>query len=241
MYSNPTNSWISDNTLKCVILCAGEGKRIKPYSNETPKPLIHIKGKPILYYIINYWKQHTNDFIFVVGYKKNQIIKYITNNFSINAQFIEQQEQKGIADALTYIKEFINDKFIVVLGDCLCKGDFIYPKIMANGIGVWETTNIQDIKQNYSVKINNSLVKRVIEKPNTCINNYCGMGYYFLTKKVFKYIEKTKPSSLRNEIEITDVLQTMIDSNEDISPIFFKGEYLNVTYPYDMTKGEHIV
>ena len=48
------------------------------------------------------------------------------------------------------------------------------------------------------------------------------------------YIDKTPPSNLRNEIEITDVIQNMIDNKEQIKPVFFKGNYLNVTFPEDL-------
>ena len=55
-----------DKDLKCVILCAGRGHRILPYSQEIPKVMIKIRDKPILGYVIDHWIKHTNDFIFVV-------------------------------------------------------------------------------------------------------------------------------------------------------------------------------
>lgn len=70
---------------------------------------------------------------------------------------------------------------------------------------------------------------------------FCGMGFYFFDRKVFDYIEKAVPSPLRNEIEITDVIQNMIDAGEKISPIFFKGDYLNITYTEDLKKAREIL
>jgi len=234
------NRWFDDKKLKCVVLCAGSGKRILPHSKETPKVMIEIENKPILGYIIDYWKRYTNDFIFVVGYKKEQIIEYVSK-LSINAKFVEQKELNGIADALSYVKGLVSDNFIVVLGDCIYKGEFNYPKDMRQRIGVRKTVDIEDIKGNYSVEIKNDIICKVVEKPKKIINDLCGMGFYFFNKKVFDYIRITKPSKLRNEVEITDVIQNMIDAGEKIKPSFFNGEYINITFPEDIKKAKKLL
>ncbi|MCK4649382.1 hypothetical protein KAT51_07650, partial [bacterium] len=92
--------------------------------------------------------------------------------------------------------------------------------------------------QSYSIKIKNGLICQVKEKPERVFNNLCGMGFYFFNKKIFDYSRLTKPSKLRNEIEITDVIQNMIDGGERISPVFFEGDYLNITFPQDLKKAE---
>jgi dTDP-glucose pyrophosphorylase len=66
------------------------------------------------------------------------------------------------------------------------------------------------------------------------------MGVYFFDKRVFDYIRKTPPSALRSEVEITDVIQNMIDAGERIAPVWFKGKYINVTYPEDIRKAEEV-
>ncbi|MCM8832738.1 MAG: sugar phosphate nucleotidyltransferase [Candidatus Omnitrophica bacterium] len=224
-----------EKNIKCVVLCAGKGTRLnKP---DLPKSMVLIKDKPLLFYIINYWKQFTENFIFVVGYKKEVIIKYV-NKIDINSEFIEQKELKGIGYAVSLVEKYINKKFIVVLGDCLCKGSFTFPKEFKQGIGVWKTSNIEDIKRSYSVEIEKDKVIRVEEKPKKLVNDLCGMGFYFFDKVVFDYIKITPPSPLRNEIEITDVIQKMIDGGELIVPIFFNGFYINITYKEDILISE---
>ena len=52
---------------KCVVLCAGRGVRITPYSEKIPKVMVKIKKKPVLRYVIDYWKDYTDDFTFIVG------------------------------------------------------------------------------------------------------------------------------------------------------------------------------
>jgi dTDP-glucose pyrophosphorylase/ubiquinone/menaquinone biosynthesis C-methylase UbiE len=202
--------------------------------------MVEIKEKPVLGYVVDYWKDYASDFIFIVGYKKEMIIEYVSQ-LGIKARFVEQKELHGIADALSYVKDIVSHQFLVVLGDCICHGTFDVPEDMEEGIGVWETKEEGIIRQNYSVEIDQGEVCHVCEKPKVVTTNLCGMGVYVFTTKVFDYIARTPPSSLRNEIEITDVIQTMIEGREHIVPMVFKGDYLNVTFPYDAREAEDII
>ncbi len=227
------NPWLNYKDLKCVVLCAGKGIRILPHSEEKPKVMLDLGNRPLLEYVVDYWKQFTNDFIFIVGYKKEHIIKY-AKKLQIQSTIIEQKKLRGIADAVNHVKNLVTDNFIVVLGDCVCDGSFDFPSDMEQGVGVWETSKLAEIKRSYSIETRGGFLKKVVEKPKEIPNNYCGMGFYFLKNKIFDYIGLTPPSKLRNEIEITDVIQNMINNGEKIKPVFFKGRYLNVTYPEDL-------
>jgi len=232
--------WIDYRGLKCVVLCAGEGRRIRPESSEKPKVIIGLRNKPLLGYVVDYWRRYTQDFIFVVGYEKEQVIEF-ASQLPINSQFVEQKELKGIAQAVMCVRELVSERFIVVLGDCLCHGSFDFTPNMEQGIGVWQTDDIEAIKHSYSLDIKDDFVRHVKEKPEQVSNNLCGMGFYFFHKRLFDYIKLTKPSPLRGEVEITDTIQNMIDGGEKITPVFFRGNYLNVTYPEDVVKAEKLL
>lgn len=233
-------TWFGREGLKCVILCAGEGKRILPNSWEKPKVMLEVKGKPILSHIIEYWNRYTNDFILVVGYKQEQVVEHVSK-MPINMQFVEQKELRGIANAIQCVERLVSDRFIVVLGDCICRGEFRFPEDMEQGVGVVRTDKVEDIKHGYSVEIKDNLVHKVQEKPKAVSNDLCGMGFYFFDRRVFKYIEMARPSKLRNEVEITDVIQDMINNGECISPVFFQGGYLNINYPDDLHRAEELL
>jgi len=222
------------NELKCVVLCAGSGHRILPLSQNIPKVLIEYRGRPILDWVIDYWEAFTENFVFIVGYEKDKVIDFV-NKRGLNPEFIEQDNPKGIADAICRAKDYVGDDFIVVLGDCMCSGSFDFPAMFSQGVGVYLTDNPDDIKKSYSVRIDEpSSIGEVVEKPQKLINNLCGMGYYFFNQKVFDFIKKGTPSKLRGEVEITDVIQGMINAGEKISPVFFKGLYINVNFPEDL-------
>jgi len=205
----------------------------------TPKALIPVNGKPLIRHIMDMWKTSIDEFIFVVGYKWEEV----TGSLPKKSVFVIQEHQKGIADAIYATKGVLGseDNFVVVLGDCLQVGEWIIPPSLELGVGVWETSNRDAIRQSYSVEVKEGYVSQVVEKPKSPPNEYCGMGTYFFDSRVFRYIKRTPLSPLRNEREITDTIQLMINAGEKITPVVFKGEYLNITYPGDIEKAERLL
>ncbi|OGC10085.1 hypothetical protein A3F86_03360 [candidate division WOR-1 bacterium RIFCSPLOWO2_12_FULL_45_9] len=229
------------NKPQCVVICGGMGRRLAPLTTHKAKSMVEVKGQPIIKYIVDYWREFVGEFVFILGYGKEELLEYL-KQLPIKARFIEEAgPPKGIANALLLAKPYVNDNFIVVLGDCLCSGQFVFPQEFIQGVGVWETGVADDIKRSYSVEINGQQIVRVIEKPQELINNYCGLGFYFFKKLFFDYVAKTSPSTKTNRVELTDVIQVMIDHQEKVSPVVLEGKYLNVTYPEDLERAKQVV
>lgn len=222
--------------MKCIVLCAGKSTRM---GEDSPKVLLPINGKSLLHHVVDMWKDTVNEFIFVVGYRWTEVLKYLPEN----SIYVFQDTQKGIADALLQVEPLItSDEFVVALGDCIQKGKWSLPGYPIElGVGVWLTDNLEAIRSSYSVEIKDGYVSGVVEKPKYPPNNCCGMGTYFFDRRVFDYIRKTPISTLRNEVEITDTIQLMVNLGEKITPVLFKGDYLNVTYPEDIKRAEEML
>mgnify|MGYP001558038716 FL=1 len=235
------NRWFQDKNIKCVVLAAGKGSRLLTLTKNNPKPMVSVVEKPILEHVINYWKQYTNNFVFVVNYKKEKIIDYVKNFKGIRFEFVVQKKLRGIADALLTVESLAGDRFIVVLGDCICRGEFNFPSDMEQGVGILETNNTKDIKNSYSIKLIGNVIDEVKEKPKRIYNNLCGLGFYFFDKKIFNYVRKTPPSQLRDEIELTDVIQNMIMDKEKVHPVVFKGDYININTESELNRAKDII
>jgi len=221
--------------MKCVVLCAGRGHRM---GGLAPKVLTPINGKPLIHHVIDMWETSVDSFIFVVGYKWQEVTEVLPKD----SKFVRQEPQRGIADALLQVEKILRkESFVVALGDCIQVGKWIIPPKLELGVGIWETNNKDEIRRSYSVEIKDNLICKVEEKPKNPSNNYCGMGTYFLDGRVFNYIRRTPLNPLRNEREITDVIQKMIDSGEKLTPVIFRGKYLNITYQEDIKKAEELL
>ena len=105
-----------------VIMAGGKGTRIQSINKEVPKPMITILNKPILEYEIEVLKnQGIKDIILVVGYLKEVITGYFKNGekFGVNISYIEENEPLGTAGALYYLKNELNEDFLLLNGDIL--------------------------------------------------------------------------------------------------------------------------
>ena len=220
----------------CVVLCAGRGTRM---GGEIPKVLQVVAGKPVVSWVVDFWKeQGVTQFIFVVGYKAYLVTEYILSNGLNESKIAVQYDQKGIAHAIDTVKNIVPEKFIVALGDCLQIGDLIYPENFEQGYAVWQSDYNRALAQGCAVKIKLGLITGIKEKPEIVVP---GIGTYFFNRKVFDYIRKTPASELRNEIEISDVIGNMVGHGELLTEVDFYGDFINVTYPRDIEKATRLI
>ncbi len=107
--------------MKAVILAAGKGIRMKPLTDNLPKPLIEVKGKTILErQLTELKKAGITECIIVTGYLGNRIKEKIGKEFNgMKISYAEQEEQKGTAHALNCVKKLVSGEFIQINADLL--------------------------------------------------------------------------------------------------------------------------
>ncbi|MCX6691357.1 MAG: sugar phosphate nucleotidyltransferase, partial [Methanoregula sp.] len=103
--------------MQAVILAAGEGKRVRPLTHSRPKALIPVANRPIIEYVIDaLTKNGIRDIIVVVGYRKEQVTRYL-NSLTVPVTVVVQDKQLGTAHALTCARSKIIGDFLVLPGD----------------------------------------------------------------------------------------------------------------------------
>ena len=210
--------------MKGIILHGGHGTRLRPLTHTGPKQLLPIANKPMSEYCIESIREAGIIDIAVIigGLGSNKVKEYYGNgeNFGVNLTYIEQDYPRGIAHAVNLCKSFVgNEKFVVFLGDNIIQksiSEFVKNFEESNydaSILLCEVDNpsrfgIADVKDKKIIKI--------MEKPKNPPTNLAVTGIYFLTTKIFDVIDRLKPSG-RNELEITDALQMLLEENHNIS------------------------
>ena len=210
--------------LKGILLHAGHGTRLRPLTHTGPKQLLPIANKPMSQYCIESMKNAGIDEIAIIigGTGGNKVKEYYKkgDDLGVKLTYILQDSPKGIAHAIQLCKDFVNDeKFLVFLGDNIIqkKIDYIANKFKNSdsdaSILLCEVDNpsrfgIADVK--------NGEIKKIMEKPKVPPTNLAVTGIYFLTPKIFEIIERLKPS-WRNELEITDALQMLLEEGNKIT------------------------
>jgi bifunctional UDP-N-acetylglucosamine pyrophosphorylase/glucosamine-1-phosphate N-acetyltransferase len=190
--------------MQAIILAAGEGSRLRPYTQLTPKPLLTVKGIPLLTFHINLLNSlniPNEKIIVVVSYLKEEIIGYL-EKFHKGVNFVEQINKKGTAAAVESAEKFIKEDFIVIYGDVIFEDDLKEFVKEENVIAVYE---VEDVSKFGKIIEENGYLKDIKEKSEK------GKGYIFAgilkTKKEFlKEVKKVKKNEKSGEYYLTDAI-----------------------------------
>ncbi len=228
--------------MKGVILAAGFGSRLLPFTSFRPKHLLPVAGKPILHHSLEYMRDvlDITDVTIVVGYQRNAIMDYFHNgqDFGMDISYIVQHENhaRGIAAAIGLVEGKIEEDFVLQLGDNLFGADL--KKVIDHHFSSNSTATLH-IEENSNpqrygvVEIDGDTVLSVEEKPANPKSNNVITGFYVLSPVIFNMISGLKPSA-RGEYELSDALQALIDNNYRVTAAKIDGWRLDIGYPEDL-------
>jgi NDP-sugar pyrophosphorylase family protein len=219
--------------MKIVILAAGKGVRMKELTHETPKPLLIYKGKNLLEHKLETLPSSVTEIIFVIGYLGEKIKEYFGDLYkTIPIRYIEQKETRGTAHALLQCKEFLNEPFIVLMGDDLYTKEDI-EKLSKTPKGAWSILTYPDkpgIKAGKIVTDEKGNLKEIYEDfDGTSPYNLIYTGACFLTPDIF-----TKEMTIltNGEFGLPQTITKFIDEKE-IS-VLKTSSWIRITSPEDL-------
>jgi len=230
-----------------AILAAGRGSRMAPFSASYPKPILPIGNKPLIQHQIEIMKSiGIQEIVVLVGYKGFEISKVLGDGskFGVSIRYTEQTETLGLAHAVGRLEPYIDQPFLLFLGDIFfVPGDLerMFTLFEEQGSGAVlatkEEENIEAIRRNFSVTLSpDGFVTRVIEKPRYTSNRLKGVGIYLFDLAIFDAIRRTPRTAMRDEYEITDSIQVMIDDGYPVRATNSVLEDINLTTPADLLR-----
>jgi len=166
------------------------------------------------------------------------------SKFDVNITYIHQPDPKGIAHAVLIARDFLGDSpFIVHLGDNLLKDNI--PELSSqfrnsDSDATVVLSHVKDPSRFGVVHIENERIIRLVEKPKEYISDLALTGVYFLRSTIFPVIEKLKPS-WRNELEITDALQKLLDGGGKLTYHVVLGWWKDTGRPEDILEANQLV
>ena len=221
--------------MKAVILAAGEGTRLRPFTNSRPKVMLPVANKPILSYVVHALVESgIKDIVMVVGYKKERIMSHFGDgkNHGANIQYVFQEKQLGTAPALKAVKGRMDEDFLVLAGDNLIDSRTVSDLLnKGNGMSVAVTTSETPSKYGV-VTTDGEKVTSIIEKPQKMIGNVISTGMYHFKPSIFKIIEE---GIAAGEGAITNILQMNL-SNVSLQAVPTTGKWMDAVYPWDLVR-----
>lgn len=198
--------------MKVVILCGGKGTRLSEETKIIPKPLVKIGRKPILLYIINYYKKFGfNDFIIAAGYKGNLIKKYFSkSNYDKNIKVIDTGLDTMTGTRLLKLKNFfkVNENFMLTYGDGLSDVDILKTfKFHLKHKKIVTLTAVRPPVRFGELRLKDTKVTKFMEKTQTT-HGWINGGYFILNQKVFSYLNK------RNEMFEKEPMARLVKNSQ---------------------------
>lgn len=234
--------------MKGIILHGGHGTRLRPLTHTGPKQLLPIANKPMSQYCVeSLLESGITEIAFVVGgIGSKKVQEYYGDGSEFNAQFsyIKQDSPKGIAHAISLCENFIdNEKFLVFLGDNLIQrpiNDYVINFQKSNASASLLLCEVDNPTQFGIAEIKDKQIFKITEKPKTPPTNLAVTGIYFLTPEIFQIIRQLKPS-WRNELEISDALQMLIDKKNQIDFEIITDFWKDTGTPKDIIEANRFV
>jgi glucose-1-phosphate thymidylyltransferase len=234
--------------MKGIILHGGHGTRLRPLTHTGPKQLLPIANKPMSEYCVETLANAgIKEIAFIVGgIGSNKVKEYYGDGkkFGVEFTYIKQDSPKGIAHAISLCEDFINnEKFLVFLGDNIIQrkiNDYILDFEKSDASASLLLCEVDNPSQFGIAEIENNKIKKITEKPKNPVTNLAVTGIYFLTPYIFQVIKKLKPS-WRNELEIADALQILVEEDQKIIYGMITDFWKDTGTPNDIIEANKII
>ena len=229
-----------------VILAAGKGARMYPFSERSPKPILPILNRPLLAHQIEVMRDSgIADIHIVVGHLGYQVASAFGDgaNYGVRIQFVEQESTLGLAHAVGALESRVQVPFLLMLGDIyfhlkaplrpLCE-QVLSGQVNANLVSMYEPDPAM-VRRNFVIQADEAgRVQRVIEKPRYVDSQLKGCGLYVFDPHIFDAIRRTPRTAMRDEYEITDSIQILINDGYVVHHHPIVERDLNLTKPDDL-------
>jgi dTDP-glucose pyrophosphorylase len=229
---------------RAVILAAGRGTRMRELTNDLPKPMIEVRGKPVLQHIVEGLRDAgVKKLLIIVGYHAEAVKKFFGDGRHLNVgiEYAMQTVQDGTGRVVALARNFTAESpFVLSYGDILISpANYEHVANLLHNIeAIVTVTRGEDLSRGGAVFVNERMeLVDLLEKPKPgeATSPWYNAGLYAFRPSIFKFIAKLKPSP-RGEYELTDAIRELAHSGNKVKAIQLTGEWADVRDPEILTR-----
>ena len=233
--------------MKGLILSGGKGTRLRPLTFTQAKQLVPVANKPILFYGIEALKEAGIKKIGIVVGDTRKEIKEVAGDgrrWGVQISYIEQEAPLGLAHAVRISEGFLGDEpFVMYLGDNILKSGIKslveeFKKKRPNSLIL--LTEVPDPQMFGVAELKDGKVVRLVEKPKKPMSNLALVGVYMFDSHIFEAVNAIKPS-WRNELEITDAIQYLVEHGYEVHPHLVTGWWKDTGKIEDILEANRLI
>jgi dTDP-glucose pyrophosphorylase len=224
---------------KAVVLAAGRGTRMRELTVDLPKPMIEVRGKPVLQHIVEGLRDSgIREFLIIVGYRADAVQNFFGDGsrYKIEMQYATQVVQDGTGRVIDLARNFASDSpFVLSYADILVDpGNYKRIVDLANDIEAIVTVKRgEDVSKGGAVFLNDRMELidlREKSRAGEATSPWYNAGLYNFRPSIFDFTAKLKPSP-RGEYELTDAIRSLAQSGKKVQAIELTGEWADVRDP----------
>ncbi len=235
--------------MKGLILSGGKGTRLRPLTFTQAKQLVPVANKPVLFYGIEALVgAGIRDIGIIVGETKDEIVAAVGDGGKwgedVRITYIDQPEPLGLAHAVLISEDFLGqDPFVMYLGDNILKSgiaslvqEFVGEKPNALIL----LTPVPNPQMFGVAELRDGKVVRLVEKPKQPVSNLALVGVYMFDHHIFEAVKAIRPS-WRNELEITDAIQYLVEKGYAVQPHLVSGWWKDTGKIEDILEANRLI
>src|ERR687895_1711333 len=234
--------------LKGLILSGGRGTRLRPITFTSAKQLVPVANKPVLFYGIEAMAAAgIQEVGIIIAPETGDEIRAAAGDgsrFGISIEYIEQEEPLGLAHAVLTAEPFLGDApFVMYLGDNLLRDgiiDLVDAFRVQRPDALILLTPVPDPEHYGVAELDGDKVKALVEKPKEPVSDLALVGVYMFTPAIHDAARAIEPS-WRNELEITDAIQHLIDQGLRVDPHIVRGWWKDTGQVQDMLDANRLI
>jgi NDP-sugar pyrophosphorylase family protein len=230
-----------------VVLAAGKGTRMQPFSERYPKPLLPVGGRALIVHQLETLAGlGIRDVLVVIGHLGHEVVNALGDGsrFGVRIRYVEQEHTLGIAHAVACFEPRVDRPFLLLLGDIYFETEDLgamvarlYERETMGVLAVKREPDHDKIRRNFTVECDaDDRVVRVIEKPRHPRTDVKGCGIYLFDPAFFDAVRRTPRTALRDEYELTDAIQIFIDYGYRVEAAEVIREDLNLSFARDLLR-----
>ena len=233
--------------MRGLILSGGKGTRLRPITYTRAKQLVPVANKPVLFYGLEALASAgIKEIGIVVGDTKDEIREAVGDGsrWNVRITYIEQDAPRGLAHAVLISEPFLqHEPFVMYLGDNLLNrgiNSFVDEFVREKPAAQILLTKVPDPQMFGVAELDGERVVRLVEKPKEPKSNLALVGVYMFGASIFESVKRIKPS-FRNELEITDAIQDLIDRGLQVRPHIVQGWWKDTGKLEDMLEANRLI
>jgi glucose-1-phosphate thymidylyltransferase len=234
--------------MRGLILSGGKGTRLRPLTHTSAKQLVPVANKPVLFYGIEAMAAAGIEEVgIIIAPETGAEIRAAAGDgsaFGVAIEYIEQDAPLGLAHALLTAEPFLGQSpFVMYLGDNLLRDGIVD---LVNTFRTDEPdalillTPVPDPESYGVAELNDGRVTRLVEKPKQPNTDLALVGVYMFTPAIFEAARSIEPS-WRNELEITDAIQVLVDRGLRVDPHIVHGWWKDTGQVQDMLEANQLI